>query len=122
MPARWQTGMSAPPDTEISHSRESAMKVMIGNDHGGYEVKTELVTHLREKGIEVADVGCDSEEIVRYPHYSRVVAGAVARGEAARGILICSTGIGMSIVANKVKGGACGAVHGYDHGEDDASA
>ena len=79
-------------------------KVIIGNDHGGYLAKLEVVKFLSGKGVEVVDVGTGSEEIVRYPHYVRLVAGAVARGEMARGILICSTGIGMSIAANKIKG------------------
>lgn len=76
----------------------------IGNDHGGFAVKAQIVEKIKELGIEVTDVGCDSEEIVRYPHFSRTVADMVARGEVDRGILICSTGIGMSIAANKVKG------------------
>jgi len=79
-------------------------KVAIGCDHGGFAVKAPIVEKLREVGVEVVDVGCDSEEIVRYPHYSRKVAGMVARGEVDRGVLICSTGIGMSIAANKVRG------------------
>ena len=79
-------------------------RVIIGNDHGGYEAKLELVRHMQAKGIEVVNVGSDSAEIVRYPYYARKVAGAVARGEFDRGILICSTGIGMSVAANKVKG------------------
>ncbi|MBA4387964.1 MAG: ribose 5-phosphate isomerase B [Verrucomicrobia bacterium] len=79
-------------------------RVMIGNDHGGYDTKIELVKHLSAKGIEVINAGSDSTEIVRYPLYARKVAGAVARGEVERGILICSTGIGMSIAANKIKG------------------
>ena len=78
--------------------------IIIGNDHGGYSVKLDIVKHLREQGIAVTDIGCDSAKIVRYPRYARAVAGAVARGEAERGILICSTGIGMSVAANKVKG------------------
>ena len=78
--------------------------IVIGGDHGGYEVKRELVEHLQSRGIEVVDVGSHSTKIVRYPHYARKVAGAVARGEFERGILICSTGIGMSIIANKIKG------------------
>jgi ribose 5-phosphate isomerase B len=77
---------------------------MIGNDHGGYLVKVELLKHVREMGIEVIDAGSDSDEIVRYPYYARKVAGAVGRGEVDRGILICSTGIGMCIAANKIKG------------------
>jgi len=78
--------------------------IIIGNDHGGYEAKLEVAAHLREKGFEVVDAGCDSTEIVRYPVYVRKVAGAVARGQFARGILVCSTGIGMSIAANKFPG------------------
>jgi ribose 5-phosphate isomerase B len=81
-----------------------ARKIIIGNDHGGYEAKLEIINHLQERGVELEDVGCDSTEIVRYPRYARTVAGAVARGEFDRGILICSTGIGMAIAANKVKG------------------
>ena len=77
--------------------------IIIGNDHGGYLAKVEIVKHLEERGVEVTDIGCESEDIVRYPLYARRVAGAVARGEFERGILICSTGIGMSIAANKVK-------------------
>ncbi|HOF19045.1 MAG TPA: ribose 5-phosphate isomerase B [Phycisphaerae bacterium] len=80
------------------------MKIFIGNDHGGYAAKREIVRFLQEAGHDVRDVGCDSEAIVRYPHYARRVAGTVARGECDRGILICSTGIGMSIIANKVRG------------------
>ena len=79
-------------------------RVVIGNDHGGYEAKVQIVEHLKLRGIEVLDTGSDSTEIVRYPHYVRKVAGAVARGEFSRGILICSTGIGMSIAANKIRG------------------
>ena len=79
-------------------------RIIIGNDHGGYEAKLEVVRHLQAQGIEVVDVGTASTEIVRYPDFARKVAGAVARGEFERGILICSTGIGMSIAANKIKG------------------
>jgi ribose 5-phosphate isomerase B len=78
--------------------------IIIGNDHGGYLAKVEIVKHLEERGVEVTDIGCESDDIVRYPRYARRVAGAVARGEFERGILICSTGIGMAIAANKVKG------------------
>jgi len=78
--------------------------IWIGNDHGGYEIKLAIVDHLRAQGIPVRNVGSDSTEIVRYPYYASLVAEAVVRGEARCGILICSTGIGMSIVANKYKG------------------
>ncbi|MGF7141918.1 ribose 5-phosphate isomerase B [Anaerotaenia torta] len=79
-------------------------KIWIGNDHGGYELKLAILRYLEEKEIEYMDVGSDSAEIVRYPYYGVQVAGAVSRGETDRGILICSTGIGMSIIANKYKG------------------
>ena len=83
---------------------QATAPIWIGNDHGGYELKLNISAYLEQKGIAVVDVGCDSTEIVRYPHYAAKVAGAVSGGEAARGILICSTGIGMSIAANKYKG------------------
>ena len=78
--------------------------IWIGNDHGGYELKLQIVEHLKAEGLQVHDVGSDSGQIVRYPYYAAEVAQAVARGQARRGILICSTGIGMSIIANKFKG------------------
>ena len=78
--------------------------IWIGNDHGGYELKQKIVKYLQDQGIEVIDVGSNATEIVRYPYYAAKVAGAVSQGEAAGGILICSTGIGMSIIANKYKG------------------
>jgi ribose 5-phosphate isomerase B len=78
--------------------------IWIGNDHGGALLKARLVQHLTQRGLPVHNVGCDSEEIVRYPLFAAKVAGAVSRGETRRGILICSTGIGMSIIANKFQG------------------
>jgi ribose 5-phosphate isomerase B len=78
--------------------------IWIGNDHGGYELKLVILEHLKQKGLAYHDVGTDSTAIVRYPYFAAKVAGAVAKGEAERGILICSTGIGMSIIANKFKG------------------
>ena len=80
-----------------------AETVWIGNDHGGYELKLQILAHLSENGISVHNVGSDSTEIVRYPYYAAEVAGAVSRGEVRRGILICSTGIGMSVIANKFR-------------------
>lgn len=79
-------------------------EIWIGNDHGGYELKIKIVEYLQKKGIPCKDIGCDSEEIVRYPYFAATVAGAVSRGIIRQGILICSTGIGMSIIANKFKG------------------
>lgn len=79
-------------------------KIWIGNDHGGYEMKLQLIEHLEKNGYEVINVGSDSTEIVRYPYFAGKVAMAISKGEAEHGILICSTGIGMSIIANKFKG------------------
>lgn len=76
----------------------------IGCDHGGYTLKLEIMEHLKKRGIEYKDFGCDSEAAVDYPVYARAVAHAVVNGECDRGILICGTGIGISIAANKIKG------------------
>lgn len=82
----------------------NAKKIMIGNDHGGYDLKKALAGHLTERNYLIEDIGSHSRKIVRYPYYASRVAAAVANGNAHRGILICSTGIGMSIIANKYKG------------------
>ena len=86
------------------------MKIGIGNDHRGYKLKVELVEFLKNLGYEVVNFGSDSEEAVDYPVYAFKVGEAVAKGEVDRGILICRTGIGMSIAANKVKGVRCARV------------
>lgn len=78
--------------------------IAIGSDHGGYELKLEVIKHLHERGIEVKDYGCDSTASCDYPIYGKAVAEAVAKEECELGILICGTGIGMSMVANKVEG------------------
>ena len=80
------------------------MKIAICSDHRGYGLKTELVGKMVENGISFEDYGCFSEERCDYPVFAKKVAGMVASGEVERGILICGTGIGMSIVANKFKG------------------
>ena len=78
--------------------------IALGCDHGGYELKQEIIKHLQERKIEFKDYGCDSLESVDYPVYAKKVANVVAAGECEKGILICGTGIGISIAANKVKG------------------
>jgi ribose 5-phosphate isomerase B len=78
--------------------------IIIGNDHGGLELKKALQTHLEKKGYTVLNIGSDTGDIVRYPYYASKVASAVSNNKVPRGILICSTGIGMSIIANKYKG------------------
>ena len=80
------------------------LRIAIGSDHGGYEYKEQIVSHLKEKGYECVDVGTYSTDSCDYPVIARAVTTKITTGEADRGILICGTGIGMSIVANKVKG------------------
>ena len=83
------------------------MKVSIGCNHGGYDLKEEIKKHLIERGIEVVDVGCDKKERCDYPIYGREAALKVADKTCDKGIVICTTGIGISITANKVKGIRC---------------
>ncbi|OCL25658.1 ribose 5-phosphate isomerase B [Orenia metallireducens] len=80
------------------------MKIALGSDHGGINLKSKVKELLDEKGIEYHDFGPDSTDSVDYPDFAKEVAYGVAKGEYDRGILICGTGIGMSIAANKVKG------------------
>lgn len=79
-------------------------KLYIANDHGGYRAKLLLVKYLTDKGYPVINLGSDDEEIVRYPHYADKVIQHMRKDKGSGGILICSTGIGMSIIANKYKG------------------
>ena len=78
--------------------------IALGCDHGGYELKQEIKKYLDEKGIEYKDYGCDSLDSVDYPVYAKKVAHAIVDGECEKGILICGTGLGISLAANKVKG------------------
>lgn len=87
------------------------MKVAIGSDHGGVNIKEEIKDLMKTLGIDFEDVGCACNDSVDYPDYALPVAEKVAKGEVDRGILICGTGIGMSIAANKVKGIRCALVH-----------
>lgn len=80
------------------------MKIAIGCDHVGYELKDRLMNHLKEKGIEYHDFGTYTTERTNYPTYGEAVANAVTSGEFDRGLLICGTGVGISIAANKVHG------------------
>lgn len=80
------------------------MKIAIGNDHRGYKAKRRMINILTQDGHDVLDCGCESEEAADYPDYAKKVAKKVSEEEADRGILICGTGIGMSIAANKVHG------------------
>lgn len=87
------------------------MKLVIGNDHAGVEFKEKLVKALEERGHEVINVGTDSLESVDYPDIAALVGEKVLDGKAEYGILICGTGIGISIAANKIKGIRAALVH-----------
>ncbi len=78
--------------------------IAIGSDHGGFELKKEIMAHLDARGLEYKDFGTYSDASCDYPVYGKAVANAVASGECERGIIICGTGIGISITANKVHG------------------
>jgi ribose 5-phosphate isomerase B len=80
------------------------LKVAIGCDHGGIDLKKDIIAVLRELGHEVEDQGCNSSDSVDYPSFARAVSTLVQDGECERGILICGTGIGMSMVANRIPG------------------
>lgn len=90
-------------DFENKKGRTKNM-IALGCDHGGYGLMQDVIKHLEERGLEYKNYGCYSEESVDYPIYAKKVAHAVADGECERGILICGTGIGISITANKVPG------------------
>ncbi|MDE6642238.1 MAG: ribose 5-phosphate isomerase B [Acetatifactor sp.] len=81
--------------------------IAIGSDHGGYELKENVKRYLEEKNIPYRDMGCNSNASVDYPVYGRAVAESVAEGTCEKGIVICTTGIGISMVANKVPGVRC---------------
>ena len=81
--------------------------IAIGSDHGGFTLKQEIVKYLTKKNIDFEDFGCYSEKSCDYTEYGRAVAEAVAAGKYEKGILICGTGIGISITANKVRGIRC---------------
>lgn len=83
------------------------MKIALASDHGGFELKDKVKSYLEKIGHEVIDLGCNTEESTDYPEYGKACGETVMRGDAERGIVICGTGIGMSIAANKVKGIRC---------------
>jgi ribose 5-phosphate isomerase B len=87
------------------------MNIAFGSDHGGFELKEVLKNYAKELGYEVSDFGTYSEDSVDYPEYAIKVAESVANKEYDRGIVVCGTGIGASIAANKVKGIRCALTH-----------
>jgi len=80
------------------------MRVVLGADHGGYELKEAIRTHLETQGLEVLDLGTNSTDSVDYPKYGFAVGNAILKGEADLGIACCGTGLGISIAANKIAG------------------
>lgn len=76
----------------------------LGSDQGGFELKQEIIKHLKERNLEYKDFGSYDSASVDYPEYAKKVCGAINRGECEKGILVCGTGIGISIAANKIKG------------------
>ncbi len=87
------------------------MKISLACDHGGLELKNEIKAHLEARGFECRDFGTYTKDSCDYPDYARPAAEAVASGECERGILVCTTGIGVSITANKVNGVRCALLH-----------
>lgn len=83
------------------------MKIAIGSDHGGFDLKNEIIGYLKEAGYEYNDFGTYSTDSVDYPDFGKKVSESVAKGEYDKGIVICGTGIGISISANKVRGIRC---------------
>ena len=83
------------------------MKIAIASDHAGFEAKQKIIDYLKSEGYETKDFGTYSTDSCDYPDFAYLAASAVASGEAERGVLICGTGIGISIAANKVKGVRC---------------
>ena len=81
--------------------------IALGSDHGGYDLKEKVKKYLEDKGYECKDFGCYEKESCDYPDFGRAAAEAVASGECEKGVVICTTGIGISIAANKVKGIRC---------------
>lgn len=89
------------------------MRIVIGADHAGFPLKQELIQHLTSEGHMIVDVGTDSTEPVDYPDYAAAVARAIVAGEGERGIVVCGSGAGASIAANKITGARSAVVH--DH-------
>jgi len=87
------------------------MKITIGSDHAGFELKRLLIDHLRQCGNELTDVGTDSTEPVDYPDYAEAVGLSLLQGKSERGILICGSGVGASVAANKIPGIRAGLCH-----------
>ncbi|SEN86812.1 ribose 5-phosphate isomerase B [Paenibacillus sp. OV219] len=89
------------------------MKISLGCDHAGFQLKAAVAEHLNSLGCEVIDHGCHSADAVDFPDIARLVCPAVLNGEAERGIMVCGTGVGASIAANKIPGIRAAVCHDY---------
>jgi RpiB/LacA/LacB family sugar-phosphate isomerase len=89
----------------------NSMRIVIGSDHAGFQLKEKLAAWLREQGHEVLDVGANSTAPVDYPDYAEALAGALREGRAERGVLLCGSGVGASVAANKIPGIYAGLCH-----------
>lgn len=87
------------------------LRIAIGSDHGGVDYKQEVINYLKEKGYEVKNVGTDTHDSCHYPVYGAEVGKLVSKGEADFGIVICTSGEGIAIAANKIKGVRCGLAY-----------
>jgi ribose 5-phosphate isomerase B len=92
------------------------MRLVLAADHGGVELKDWLLQQLKKRGYDVTDLGTNGTDSVDYPRYALEAARAVAKGDYERGVLVCGTGIGMSIAANKVRGIRCAKINTVDEG------
>lgn len=90
------------------------MKIVVASDHAGYDLKLKVVEHLKERGIEVEDLGCHSTDPVDYPVYGKKCGEAVMAGQGDLGMVFCGTGIGISMACNKVHGVRCALVHSVE--------
>jgi ribose 5-phosphate isomerase B len=93
------------------------VKILLGSDHAGLGLKEEIQRHLESRGVQVEDFGTYDDTSVDYPDFARIVAGGVSRREADRGILVCGSGVGMSVVANKFPGVRAALVTAVDVAE-----
>jgi ribose 5-phosphate isomerase B len=88
-----------------------AEKIALGSDHAGYQLKVQVLEHLKKKGYEVMDVGTFSEEAVDYPDFAEAVGEAVSSGKVPLGVVICGSGVGACVAANKIRGVRAGLCH-----------
>ena len=87
------------------------MRIVVGADHAGYDLKEVLAAYLRHRGHEVVDVGTNSDDPVDYPDYAQALSQAILDGRAERGVLVCGSGVGSSVAANKIPGIRAGLCH-----------